>query len=792
MGLETTKYIAGLNRANPAPDDAKSQGDDHLRMLKEVLQICFGGFGGSVLLGGTATGPANTYALSFTPTIPGYVKNTVIAWAASATNTGAATLNVSGLGPRNITQADGSALLPGDIPAGQFILLVDDGTQYRLLGVTKNYVDQMAFGSAFPNPPADGVTYVATALGGLSSWQYNGRIRSTRTASATIARTDSGKYIVITGAGNIRQALPLASSIGPNFSFAYTNNSAGDVEIEAPASVTATSSTSNTVGAGVTWTLPAGLSIAVGDYVNVRRTSDPFSRRIIAKASAYDSVTGALTISLTGTNSEFYRVGAGAAPAQSIVSIQNAGTLATLATSAEHGLFTSETVTVSGAIAANYNGTFTITVPDTPAVAISSLVRSGTLATVTTTTPHGLFTNQLVTVSGVTPAGFNGTYAIAVTGTSTFTYTMAVDPGADATVVGAYTAGRNIFQYTMASAPPGNATVLGSYTVSANYTDWTVTSRPASMLVDGRQSYVMYPGETREFQCDGQNFSSVVLAAYGVRKTASHIYIKPPGYKCHTVRALGGGAGGGGGGGGASGSGTGGSLGGAGGSGGSSGGQGKVAQKTVADADMPVSVPVVVGSGSAGGAGGAGGSVAVGSSGLAGVVGSASAAGGSTIFGLTTDASYVTAAGGAAANPGGPGQTGGIGATAPAAPAAVAGVLTPEAITTFGSAAGNTSASSSSTAGLAGTNGTAGANGTGSFVAPTATTSPGTAGAGSAAGLTPTAGGNATGTARPGQGGAGGGGGGGSGTGNPNPSAAGGNGGRGADGGSGQFEAYGG
>lgn len=90
-----------------------------------------------------------------------------------------------------------------------------------------------------------------------------------------------------------------------------------------------------------------------------------------------------------------------------------------------------------------YDGTnwFFIATTDT-AQTISTITRGGTgnlTATVTTATPHGLVDNNRVTISGATEANYNGTYVINVTGTTTFTYTMATAPAADASVVGAYT-----------------------------------------------------------------------------------------------------------------------------------------------------------------------------------------------------------------------------------------------------------------------------------------------------------------------------------------------------------------
>lgn len=69
---------------------------------------------------------------------------------------------------------------------------------------------------------------------------------------------------------------------------------------------------------------------------------------------------------------------------------------------------------------------------------ISTHSYSGTTALVTTAVPHGLITGNLITVSGASPSVYNGTFRITVTGASTFTYTMASNPGTDASPKGAY------------------------------------------------------------------------------------------------------------------------------------------------------------------------------------------------------------------------------------------------------------------------------------------------------------------------------------------------------------------
>ncbi len=55
---------------------------------------------------------------------------------------------------------------------------------------------------------------------------------------------------------------------------------------------------------------------------------------------------------------------------------------------------------------------------------ISSITSSSTTATVTTAAAHGYTTSNSVAISGAFPAAYNGTYTITVTGTTTFTYTL--------------------------------------------------------------------------------------------------------------------------------------------------------------------------------------------------------------------------------------------------------------------------------------------------------------------------------------------------------------------------------
>ena len=71
-------------------------------------------------------------------------------------------------------------------------------------------------------------------------------------------------------------------------------------------------------------------------------------------------------------------------------------------------------------------------------VAIATITHVTTVATVTTSTDHGLSTGQWITLSGQVPTDYSGHYQITVTSNNTFEYTMVTDPGISASTVGTY------------------------------------------------------------------------------------------------------------------------------------------------------------------------------------------------------------------------------------------------------------------------------------------------------------------------------------------------------------------
>ena len=134
MALESGNYINDLVITNPTSSDPKSQGDDHLRLVKTILKETLNGFTGAILVTATDTGTATGHVLAPSTALVGYTPMLCLLYRANITNTGALTVNVSGLGVRSIKTMAGADPTAGDIVAGYSMLLMYDGTNFVTLG----------------------------------------------------------------------------------------------------------------------------------------------------------------------------------------------------------------------------------------------------------------------------------------------------------------------------------------------------------------------------------------------------------------------------------------------------------------------------------------------------------------------------------------------------------------------------------------------------------------------------------------------------------------------------------
>lgn len=87
---------------------------------------------GAALNGGTSSG-TNTITFNMTPTITAYATGQSFSFVAGGTNTSAATININGVGAKNVTKRGTTALVAGDILINSVYFIEYDGTQFQLI-----------------------------------------------------------------------------------------------------------------------------------------------------------------------------------------------------------------------------------------------------------------------------------------------------------------------------------------------------------------------------------------------------------------------------------------------------------------------------------------------------------------------------------------------------------------------------------------------------------------------------------------------------------------------------------
>lgn len=184
--------------------------------------------------------------------------------------------------------------------------------------------------------------------------------------------------------------------------------------------------------------------------------------------------------------------------------------LATITTSAAHGLSTGYSVTISNASPSGWNGTYVVTVIDDTHFSYALATNPGTwvsggqvshplswintaswssgIVTIATASSHKLTTNQYATIANVYPAAYNGTYRVTVIDDTHFSYALS-NP---ATNPGYYISGGTVAIAGMTSTVmKASATNIASaYWTSAGNGLAVVTTAAAHGLASGQTVHI--------------------------------------------------------------------------------------------------------------------------------------------------------------------------------------------------------------------------------------------------------------------------------------------------------------
>lgn len=124
----------------------------------------------------TTAGGTTTYTLTPSPAITAYATGQEFLIKMNATNTGASTINVSGLGAKSLTKGGATALASSDLLIDAVYKIVYDGTQFQVSGISATVATQAEVATGTDN------TKMVTPLA-VSRWHmppqgflYNGKI----------------------------------------------------------------------------------------------------------------------------------------------------------------------------------------------------------------------------------------------------------------------------------------------------------------------------------------------------------------------------------------------------------------------------------------------------------------------------------------------------------------------------------------------------------------------------------------------------------------------------------------
>ena len=92
------------------------------------------------------SGTSGAYACNLSPAITAYKTGTTYWFKANTANSGAATINLNGIGPKQIVKAGGQALASSDIRAGQWVLVTYDGANMQMQSQTAQSPLSSVFG----------------------------------------------------------------------------------------------------------------------------------------------------------------------------------------------------------------------------------------------------------------------------------------------------------------------------------------------------------------------------------------------------------------------------------------------------------------------------------------------------------------------------------------------------------------------------------------------------------------------------------------------------------------------
>ena len=476
------------------------------------------------------TGTANTYLAELPVSPASYADGLALTFKAVNANSGACTINVNSMGVKSIAREDGTALVTGDIVAGQMCTVRYSTTsgKFQLEGTNASASATAAAASA---ATATSQASAASASASTASTQASNASSSASSASTSASMaanyvtvgTSSSSVAIATGSKSFTATTGKAWGAGQFLSLSSAANSAnymhGTVTSYNSGTGALVMNILNIGGSGTLadWNIaiagtqgPTGIGIspqAVGFTVSGGTTSKTLivaNDANVSGTNTGDQTPASLGL-VIGTNVQAYDADlttwAGVTPGTGVA----AALAVAVGSAGAPVLFNGAGGTPSSMTGTNISGTASGLTAGVATVANGIKSATTTVAVSSATAPTA---GQVLTATASTSATWQTPAGGSIVRSARTSNTILAS--ADRETLIDITSGTFSQTFTAAAT-------LGSgwYCYIRNSGTGDITLDPNSAeLIDGLSSYVMYGGETRLVQCTGTAFVSVVLSPF--------------------------------------------------------------------------------------------------------------------------------------------------------------------------------------------------------------------------------------------------------------------------------------
>lgn len=225
------------------------------------------------------TGVVNAYVIALPYTPSGYVDGLVIEFRALATNTTAATINVSGLGVKSLRRADGSALSPGDITLGVPVRAVYSTATGFFHMSGSSSVDAAAAAASAVSALASQVSATASQASATASQVSATASQASATASENTASNAAADALASELSATASQISATASQASATASAATAVTKASEASVSAAAALVSEgiATAAAAFAAGLVGTSTSSLTIAIAPKTFTTQASKQFA-----------------------------------------------------------------------------------------------------------------------------------------------------------------------------------------------------------------------------------------------------------------------------------------------------------------------------------------------------------------------------------------------------------------------------------------------------------------------------------------------------------------------------------